>query len=259
MVVVAAAVVVVSETVVPAAVVVSSEHEPGITDLREELFEIPGLMTDAGAISSSPTEGLTSRSTDRSELSARLDPILRDAGEAVVARDFERLATLLLELITIGDHSDDATRMILSRERRRVTPQSTIEAMVRLLPRPDIAPVIPKAVKALGRDGVDALIDAMSGAPNSVERRAYIEALATSRDADEAILASLGSAQADLVRDAAEGAGRRRMEAAISTLGHLLKHNDERVRTAAWQALESIGTNEALATLYGDHGAGRNR
>src|SRR3990172_8948351 len=42
---------------VPAAVVVSSEHEPGITDLREELFEIPGLMTDAGAISSSPTQG----------------------------------------------------------------------------------------------------------------------------------------------------------------------------------------------------------
>ena len=46
-----------------------------------------------------------------------------------------------------------------------------------------------------------------------------------------AFLEERRSAQADLVRDAAEVAGRRRMEAAISTLGHLLKHNDERVRT----------------------------
>ncbi len=244
---------------VPAAAVLSSAHEPGFTDLREELFEIPGLITDAGAVASAPTEGLTSRSTDRSELSARLDPILRDAGEAVVSHDFERLSRLLLELIAMGDRADDATRMILARERRRVTPQSTVGAMVRLLPRPDISPVIPKAVLALGRDGVEALLEAMRGTPNGVERRTYIEALSVARDADEAILASLGSAQADLVRDAAEVAGRRRMDSAIQPLGHLLKHNDEGVRTAAWQALEAIGTNEALAALYGDHGSGRIR
>jgi HEAT repeat protein len=49
------------------------------------------------------------------------------------------------------------------------------------------------------------------------------------------------------------------MESAIPALGHLLKHNDEQVRTAAWQALESVGTNAALAALYGDHGSGRIR
>jgi hypothetical protein len=245
---------------VPAAVVLSSRHESGITDLRAEMFEIPGLMTDAGAaISASPTEGLTNRSTDRSELSARLDPILRDAGEAVAAKDFERLAKLMLELIAMGERSDDATRMILARERRRVTPQSIVGAMVRLLPHPDISPIISKAVLALGRDGVDALLEAMSGTPSGVERRTYIEALTVAVDADEAILASLGSAQAELVRDAAEVAGRRRMVSAIHPLAHLLKHNDERVRTAAWQALEQIGTNEALAALYGEHGSGRIR
>lgn len=245
---------------VPAAVVLSSKREAGITDLREELFEIPGLITDAGAaVSASPTEGLTNRSTDRSELSARLDPILRDAGEAVAAQDYERLAKLMLELIAMGERSDDATRMILARERRRVTPQSIVGAMVRLLPRPDISPIITKAVMALGRDGVDALLEAMSGTPSGVERRTYIEVLTLANDADEALLASLGSSQAELVRDAAEVAGRRRMESAIHPLGHLLKHNDERVRTAAWQALEQIGTNEAFAALYGDRGSGRIR
>lgn len=244
---------------VPAAVVVSHQQESGITDLREEMFELPGLMTDAGAITLSPTEGLTSRSADRSELSARLDPILKESVEAVNARDFERLASLLLEVAAIGEHSDEATRTILARERRRVTPQSFVEAMVRLLPRPDTSPMISKAVMALGRDGVDALIDALSGSLDPVERRVYMDALTASGDADEAIMASLGSAHAELVRDAAEVAGRRRMDSAVPNLGHLLKHNDEGVRTKAWQALEYIGTNEALAVLYGDHGAGRSR
>lgn len=243
---------------VPEAVVLSRQQEPGITDLREEMFDIPGLMTDAGAILAAPAEGLTNRSTERSALSAHLDPILKDAREAVDARDFERLARLLLELAALGEHAHEATRTILARERRRVIPQSVVEAMVRLLPRPDKLPLISKAVMALGRDGVDALIDAMSGTLNSFERQTYIEALTASGDADEAILASLGSAQAELARDAAEVAGRRRMDSAVHTLSHLLKHNDERVRTAAWQALERIGTGEALAALYGDHGAGRN-
>ncbi len=241
---------------VPAAAVLSRQQESGITDLREEMFEIPGLLTDAGAISHAPTDGLTNRNTDRAELSARLDPILRDATAAVDARDFERLAELLLELAALGEHANEATRTILARERRRVVPQSIVEAMVRLLPRPDQLPVISKVIMALGRDGVGALIDAMSGTVNTFERQIYIDALTVSADADEAILAALGSAQADLVRDTADVAGRRRMESAIPSLSHLLKHNDERVRTAAWQALERIGSSEALRALYG---AGRSR
>ncbi len=241
---------------VPSAMVLSRQQETGITDLREELFDIPGLLTDAGAISTAPTDGLTNRNTDRAELSALLDPILRDASAAVDARDFERLAELLLELAALGEHANEATRTILARERRRVVPQSIVEAMVRLLPRPDQLPMISKVILALGHDGVDALIDAMSGTTSSFERQTYIDALTASSDADEAILASFGSAHAELVRDAAEVAGRRRMELAVQPLGHLLKHNDERVRTAAWQALERIGTNEALSTLYG---AGRSR
>ena len=244
---------------VPAAVVSTHRTEMGITDLREEMFEIPGLMTDSGAISTAATEGLISPSAGRSELSAKLDPILREASDAVAARDFTGLATLLLEIATMGEHSDEATRTILARERRRVTPQSVVETMVRLLPRPDTPQVITKAVLALGRDGVDALIEAMSGAPSEQERRAYMDVLTASSDAEEAILASLGSAQAELVRDAAELAGRRKMESAVLPLAHLLKHGDAGARTAAWRALEVIGTNEALEALYGDPGTGRSR
>jgi hypothetical protein len=244
---------------VPSAVVTSRKQEEGFTDLREAMFEIPGLMTDAGAAANPAAEGLTTPTVDRSELSARLDPILKDAEAAVVARDYERLARLVLEVSAIGAQSDEATRTILSRERRRMAPQSVIGQMVRLLPRPETSPIIAKAVAAMGRDGIEALIDAMSGASSGFERRAYIEALTASRDADDAILASLGSARAELVRDAADVAGRRRMDSAVGSLGHLLKHNDERVRTAAWQALERIGTSMALDVLYGHSNAGRNR
>jgi HEAT repeat protein len=162
-------------------------------------------------------------------------------------------------MIAMGKEADEATRTIIARERRRMAPQSTLEAMVRLLPRADTSPIVTKAIMALGRDGVDAMIEAMNGASSGFERRAYIEALTASRDADPAILASLGSARAELVRDAADVAGRKRLEAAVPTLTHLLKHNDESVRMAAWQALERIGNAAALDALYGQSTAGRNR
>jgi hypothetical protein len=242
---------------VPAAVISAQASEGGFTDLREAMFEIPGLMTDAG--SSTAAEGLSTPNTARSELSARLDPILKDAEAAVAAQDYERLAQLILDVVAIGEQSDEATRTIVARERRRMAPQSVIGAMVRLLPRPETSPIIIKAITAMGRDGVEGMIDAMSGAATGFERRAYIEALTSSREADEAILASLGSARAELVRDAADVAGRRRMDSAVVTLGHLIKHNDERVRSAAWQALERIGTSMALDALYGASNVGRNR
>ena len=211
------------------------------------ITEVPQIGVDAAA-------GLIRELNGQRRDACR--PILREASAAVDAQDFERLAELLLDLAALGEHANEATRTILARERRRVVPQSIVEAMVRLLPRPDQLPMISKVIMALGRDGVDALIDAMSGATGSFERQTYIDALVASGDANEAILASLGSAHAELVRDAAEVAGRRRMELAVQPLGHLLRHNDERVRTAAWQALERIGTNEALSALYG---AGRSR
>ncbi len=243
---------------VPAAGVTGRNPGTGI-DLREAMFELPGLMTDAGSAVPDPAEGLITRTTDRSSLSARLDPILKDAEAAASARDYERLARLILDVVAIGETSDDATRTIIARERRRMAPQSVLAIMVRLLPRTETSPAMAKAIAATGRDGVDALIDAMSGASSSFERRVYIELLTKSPDAEEAILASLGSARAELVRDAADVAGRRRMDSAVGTLGHLLKHNDERARTAAWQALERIGTAEALEVLYGNPTAGRNR
>lgn len=243
---------------VPAAGVTSHTAAVGV-DLREAMFELPGLMTDAGSAVPDPAEGLITRTTDRSALSARLDPILKEAEAATNARNYERLAQLILETVAIGEASDDATRTIIARERRRMASQSVLGVMVRLLPRPDTPPVVAKAIAATGRDGVEAMIDAMSGASSNFERRAYIELLTKSAGAEEAILASLGSARAELVRDAADVAGRRRMDAAVGTLSHHLKHNDERVRTAAWQALERIGTAEALDALYGNPTSGRNR
>lgn len=242
---------------VPAAAVGGPSSESGFTDLREAMFELPGLITDAGAGSGPATEGLTTSSTDRAELSTRLDPILKAAAAAVSSRDYERVAELILELAEISEDSDEATRSIIARERRRMAPQGVVESMVRMIPRSDTSPTISRAVMKLGRDGVEALIDALSGAPSHVERRAYMEALTVVKDADESIVAALGSARAELVRDAADVAGRRRMDAAVPSLGHLLKHDDERVRTAAWQALERIGTPQALDTLYGQPSAGR--
>jgi len=51
--------------------------------------------------------------------------------------------------------------------------------------------------------------------------------------------------------DVADAAGRRALDEAVPALKILLKHHDEEVRTAAWHALEQVGTPEARRALEG--------
>lgn len=185
----------------------------------------------------------------RAELSVRLDPLLLTAKRALEAHDFAEVASVLLQLRELEEKSDDATRAIIARERRRTVPTDQLDRMVRLLPKADTPPIVLRALYAIGRDGVDVMIEALNGAAGRPERRAYIEALSGAPDAEVPILTALSSHRPDLVAAAAEVSGRRRMEPAIPQLGTLLKHAEEEVRTAAWHALDRIGTPAAYDAL----------
>lgn len=242
---------------IPAVIVSGTPSDPSVVDLREAMFEMPGLLTDAGAPAGAV--GLLNPHAERSRFSARLDPILRDGEAAAETEDFERLARAVLELQGVAENQDEAGRAIVARERRRLVPPETVLTMAQLLPRAETSPVIGKALMALGTDGVEALMEALAMASSSFERRVYVDALTAAPDANEAIIAALGSTRADLLRNAAEIAGRRRIEGAVGPLTLLLRDGDEGVREAAWRALERIGTREALDSLYGRSvSAGRN-
>ncbi|MEP6590241.1 MAG: HEAT repeat domain-containing protein [Gemmatimonadota bacterium] len=207
------------------------------------------LMHAPGAVIGGPD--LLNESAERSEMSTRLDPLLSEGRAAATAQDYERLAAALIDLHALEHSCDDAQRSIIVRERRRTVSSDDLEAMVRLLPAVGGSSMIARAITSAGRDGVEALIEVLNAAEGRPVRRACIEALAAAPHPEESILRGLGSHRPDLVAALADVAGRRHMVAAVPQLGHLLRHAEAEVRTAAWHALERIGTHEAFEALHG--------
>ncbi|MGH7593254.1 MAG: HEAT repeat domain-containing protein [Gemmatimonadales bacterium] len=232
---------------VPDAVVSGSGGPAAEGDLRDALFELPGLR--AVASNPEPVRVVDPRDGERAELMTRLDPMLQGATEAQDRRDYARLAQVLLQIYQLEDSSNDELRAIVARERRRVVPTAVLESMARMIPKPGSSVDISRVLGSMGREGAAALFNALSGAPGAHERRAYIDALVAAPRCDDAIVDALGNSASHVVRDGAEIAGRKRLERATPALTHLLKHREAEVRTAAWHALERIGTPAAMKAL----------
>jgi hypothetical protein len=232
---------------VPDAIVSASRGTAAEADLRQSLFEIPGLRGG----SSAPDAAHMPDPHDAAlvELTARLDPLLRAVERARGRADYAELAQTLSQVHDLAMDNGGDLRAIVVRERRRVVPPEVLDAMARMIPKPASPAVISRVLGLLGHDGAKALIGALSGAPGPHERRAYIDALVACRDCDETIIEALGNERAELVRDAAEVVGRKRMVQAVPLLSHLLRHAKVDVRTTAWHALEMIGTPEAMRAL----------
>lgn len=235
---------------VPGAEIVTAGLRGGIVDSGSgEVPADPFMMMPPGE--SLGGAGLSANDNDRGELSTLLDPLLDEGRAAADLKDYERLAAALIDLHALEHSCDDAQRTIIVRERRRMVSTDDLETMVRLLPRAGAGSMVARAIISAGRDGIEAIIEVLNSAEGRPERRAYIEALAAAPHADEAILRALGSHRPDLVAAVADAAARRHMVKAVPQLGHLLKHNDATVRTAAYQALERIGTHEAFEAIHG--------
>jgi len=215
-----------------------------------------GVGANAGAEMRPPGEGfglseLSTIKDERAELSAYLDPLLAEGQEAAERHEYERLATVLIELSSLEASLDDAQRSIVLRERRRIVSREDLNTMVRLLPKSNSSVLLARAIASTGPDGIEAFIEVLNGAEGRPERRHYIDALVGARHVDLAVMKALTSHRPDLVAAVAEVAGRRRMVKAVPQLAQLLKHSEAAVRTSAWHALEQIATPEAFAALHG--------
>jgi len=232
---------------IPDAVVAGTSGDDAEGDLRQSLFELPGLRGAGNA--SEVTRSIDAHDTALAELSAQLDPLLRVAAKARANADYDALAQVLLQMHELAADKDAEHRAIVARERRRVVPSEVLEAMARRVPRAGASGVVTRVLGLLGNDGAAALLDALAGATGPHERRAYIDALVAARESETIIVEALGNERTELVRDAAEVVGRKRLEKAVPLLAHLLRHSKVDVRTTAWHALELIGTRDAVKAL----------
>jgi hypothetical protein len=233
---------------VPDVVVSGSAGPAAEGDLREALFELPGLRATSPNVEKS-VRPPDPHNAGLAGLAARLDPMLQAAAEARDSHDYGRLAEILLQVHELEDGKNEELSAMVARERRRVVPPAVLESMARTIPKPGSSVMISRLLGSLGREGAAALFNALVGAPGPHERRAYIDALVDGRDCVDSIVEVLGNPVSRVLRDAAEIAGRRRLERTVPELTHLLRHADVEVRTAAWHALELIGTPAAIRAL----------
>jgi HEAT repeats len=232
---------------VPDAVVSDVSTEEAEGDLRNSLFELPGLRASGSGMA--PTVVPDPREAELTELGTRLDPLLRAAERARDSENYEQLAHTLLAILALEDSNRDERRAIVARERRRVISTDVVEGMARQVMKPRAPAVIARVLGLLGHDGAMALMLALGAAANPHERRAVMDALTACRDCDDTIVDALNSPRPEIARDAAEVAGRRQLDTAVPFLTHLLRHAQADVRTASWHALEMIGTREAVKAL----------
>jgi len=234
---------------VPMAELVSAGRRGPVVDSNAGFLPEEHGLRLPGAIAG--MDQLSSATDDRAALSVRLDPLLAEGRDAAERHEYERLATVLLELHTLEKSLDDAQRSIVLRERRRMVSRDDLNTMVRLLPKSDSSVLLARAIVSVGSDGFEAIVEALNGAEGRPERRVYVDVLTDAPEADQAVLKALSSHRPDLVAAVAEVAGRRRMPKAVPQLALLLKHSEEVVRTAAWRGLERIGTKEAFDAIHG--------
>ncbi len=227
---------------------------PGVVVQGEEGFDIviddrTDWMEPSAPVADEPTTDVTSSVGERAGLSRLLDPLISEANAAVSKRDWHAIADVVIRMHALETSEQDGSRAILVRECRRVVPEMARSALARLIAAGDTPPAVVQAMRLLGQDGANALIDVIAADPTRIERRALLEVLKQIDGIDGLIVESILSPSADLARDMADLAGRRRIDAAVDNLARQLRHTDESVRTAAWRALEAIGTVEAIEAL----------
>lgn len=130
---------------------------------------------------------------------------------------------------------------------RRLSKPQLLRHVAMLLPRKrgPIAEYEAVLVRA-GEDGADALVDQLTQATTAEDRRTYYNLLARMRAAVPALIHMLEDPRWFVARNAAELLGEMEARESEQPLARLLRHDDERVRRAASQALVRIGTGGAL-------------
>ena len=89
---------------VPDAVMSGTSGAAAEGDLRQSLFELPGLRGAASA--QDVTRAVDMHDTALVELSAQLDPLLHDATRARANADYEALAQVLMQIQELGADRD---------------------------------------------------------------------------------------------------------------------------------------------------------
>jgi HEAT repeat protein len=134
---------------------------------------------------------------------------------------------------------------------RRMSKPALLRAVATLIPKkPERKQALYEVLDRTAEEGAEALIEQISQAQTSEDRRSLFEVLTELQAAVPALARMLGDSRWFVVRNAADLLGEMGASPAESALIDLLQHTDDRVRRSATNALLKLGTPNALKTIY---------
>ena len=134
---------------------------------------------------------------------------------------------------------------------RRLSKPALLRAVASMIPKkPERRQHYYEVLARTGEEGADALIEQITQAPTANDRGMLMEVLTVLDDAVPALVRMLGDSRWFVVRNAADLLGEMQAANAEEALIALLRHEDDRVRRSATNALMKLGTTAALRAIY---------
>lgn len=141
---------------------------------------------------------------------------------------------------------EDSPRRGVAITINRLLTEPMLEAVVRLVPAPELREPATAVLQRGGADATEILLRVLETEESSAARRAYFDVLRGIPEGIPQLLHLLSHHEWYVVRNMAELVGDMRVEEAVPALGRAIEHEDERVRKAAAVALARIGTAETV-------------
>ena len=144
--------------------------------------------------------------------------------------------------------SADAKRIFGVALRRLLTDQNLRSFASYLLDELYAADVV-FIVRRAGKPGTKVLLELLVKAPTYAERKTYLNVLREVEEGTDAIAGMLSHPEWFVIRNMADLAGELRIGEAVASLGRVMDHKDDRVRTSVGVALARIGTPDTVQYL----------
>lgn len=208
----------------------------------------------AQTVSQQSTDKLFERldkTASSSALTRQLDALVHVANDAIRGDRAEIIAEVMYGVLTREKACGASpVRRIYTLAFRRLANQAALTAVASLLPRDRELYDRNIAIITRADDlGVEALVDALSSAESMTDRRVYYDALLRMNSGVRTLIFMLTDDRWFVVRNVADLLGEMRVTEADAALTRLLDHPDDRVRTAAANALAKLGTASAVKAL----------
>lgn len=134
---------------------------------------------------------------------------------------------------------------------RRMSKPALLRGVATLIPKkPERKQHYYEVLDRTGEDGAEAVIEQITQAPTTEDRKTLFEVLGVLDAAVPALKRMLGDSRWFIVRNAADLLGEMVATSAEGELVGLLRHTDDRVRRSATNALLRLGTADALRGIY---------